>query len=152
MQVKYNNGRGFERTMTMPKRSKCPISNVLDLVGDKWSLLIVRDLTFFGKCTYSELLASDEEMATNILSSRLERLEQDGLIGKEPDKRDKRRKVYRLTQAGLDMMPIMLEMMIWSSTHEPETNTHPEVIERAKHDRENLINDVLTMIKARETE
>ncbi|MDG3086473.1 helix-turn-helix domain-containing protein [Vibrio hannami] len=134
----------------MPKRSNCPISNVLDLVGDKWSLLILRDLTFFGKCTYSELQTSDEKMATNILSNRLERLELDGLISKEPDKRDKRRKVYRLTQAGLDMMPIMLEMMIWSSTYEPVTNTHPEVVERAKNDRENLIKDLLAMMKDRE--
>ncbi len=127
----------------MPRRSDCPISNVLDFVGDKWSLLILRDLIFFGKSSYSELLNSDENMATNILSSRLERLEKDGLITKQTDNSDKRKKIYAPTQAGKDMQPIMLEMLIWSSKYDPDINTPKQVIEGAKTDRENLINDLL---------
>ena len=127
----------------MPKRSNCPISNVLDYVGDKWSLLILRDLMFFQKSTYSELQHSDEKMATNILSSRLERLENDGLISKKADVNDKRRKVYRLTETGLCMMPILLEMIAWSSEHQPETNTDPEFYQRIKNDRDALSKDLM---------
>ncbi|GEA11743.1 helix-turn-helix domain-containing protein [Alteromonas sp. KUL49] len=76
----------------MTRRSDCPISNVLDFVGDKWSLLILRDMLFFNKCSFSELQASDEKMATNILSSRLLQMEKDGLISKRIDPKDKRRK------------------------------------------------------------
>ncbi|GAA5218421.1 winged helix-turn-helix transcriptional regulator [Corallincola platygyrae] len=133
----------------MPRRSDCPISYILDLVGDKWSLLILRDLMFFGKNTYSGLLASDEKMATNILSNRLERLEQDQLITKQPDEKDKRKKVYSLTQAGIDMMPVLLEMIVWSTKYEPETNTHPEFAERAKNDRENLVRDMRAMLESK---
>ncbi len=128
----------------MPRRSDCPISNVLDFVGDKWSLLILRDLIFFGKSSYSELKNSDENMATNILSSRLERLEKDGLISKQTDSNDKRKKVYAPTQAGKDMLPIMLEMLIWSSKYDPDTNAPKRVIDRAKNDREKLMSDLLS--------
>jgi len=128
----------------MTRRSDCPISNVLDHVGDKWSLLILRDLMFFDKNTYSELQNSVERMATNILSSRLERLEKDGLITKQTDAKDKRRKVYRVTRAGIDMLPILLEMIAWSCKHEPETNTYPEFYAALQKGREELIHD-LTM-------
>ncbi len=130
----------------MPRRSDCPISNVLDHVGDKWSLLILRDLMFFGKHSYSELQTSDEGIATNILSSRLTQLEKDGLISKQADVNDKRKKVYALTQRGKDMLPLMLEMMIWSHQYDPDTNVPGDLIQRAKTDRESLIQDLLARI------
>ncbi|WP_226646818.1 winged helix-turn-helix transcriptional regulator [Microbulbifer variabilis] len=133
----------------MTRRSNCPISNVLDFVGDKWSLLILRDLIFFGKRSYSELQNSDERMATNILSSRLERLEKDGLITKRADVNDKRKKVYALTQAGKDMLPIMLEMIIWSGKYDPATNAPEQLIDRAKSDREKLISELLESIESK---
>ncbi|MBQ4837813.1 MULTISPECIES: winged helix-turn-helix transcriptional regulator [Pseudoalteromonas] len=126
----------------MTKRSDCPISNVLDHVGDKWSLLIIRDLMFFGKHSYSELQNSDEKMATNILSSRLEKLEKEGLIYKQKDKQDKRKKVYRLTEAGIDMLPIMLEMIVWSAKHAPETNIPNQLVSRVHTDRAGLIQEL----------
>lgn len=132
----------------MTRRSDCPISNVLDHVGDKWSLLILRDLMFFDKNTYSELQSSDEKMATNILSSRLERLEKDGLITKQVDASDRRRKVYRLTMAGIDMLPILLDMIAWSCKYEPETNTFPEFYEAMQNDRKKLIQDLTTKLVA----
>ncbi|KZN33693.1 hypothetical protein N474_19635 [Pseudoalteromonas luteoviolacea CPMOR-2] len=126
----------------MPKRSECPISNVLDHVGDKWSLLIIRDLMFFNKHAYSDLQSSDERMATNILSSRLEKLESDGLISKQVDPKDKRKKVYTLTPAGIDMLPILIEMIIWSSKHSPDLNIPEELVARAISDRAGLIQDL----------
>lgn len=126
----------------MSRRSDCPISNVLDIVGDKWSLLVLRDLMFFGKHSFSELQGSAEKVATNILSSRLENLEKEGLVQKQVDLSDKRKKVYSLTPKGKDMLPILLEMMIWSNKYAPETNAPKDFLDRAINDRERLINDV----------
>lgn len=128
----------------MPRRSDCPISNVLDHVGDKWSLLILRDMMFFEKSTYSALQASDEQVASNILSNRLEHLERDGLVTKAVDPADKRRKVYRLTKAGLDMMPILLEMIAWSSRYDPNTNAPTDLVEQYQQDRQALIENLKT--------
>ncbi|WP_081310525.1 winged helix-turn-helix transcriptional regulator [Pseudoalteromonas luteoviolacea] len=132
----------------MPTRSQCPISNVLDHVGDKWSLLIIRDLMFFGKHTYSDLQNSEEKMATNILSSRLEKLENDGLINKQIDPTDKRKKVYSLTPAGVDILPILIEMIIWSSKHAPDLNIPTELVARAHNDRSGLIQDLTSRLLA----
>lgn len=130
------------------RRSNCPISNVLDHVGDKWSLLILRDLIFFNKNSYSDLKNSDENMATNILSSRLERMEENGLISKQADANDKRKKVYTLTQAGRDMLPILLEMIVWSSKYDAGSDIPAIIIERMENDREQLINDLNANIKS----
>ncbi|MCG8038835.1 MAG: helix-turn-helix transcriptional regulator [Candidatus Thiodiazotropha taylori] len=132
----------------MPRRSDCPISNALDFVGDKWSLLILRDLIFFNKHSYLEFLNSPEKMATNILSSRLEKLEKDGLIAKHVDPNDRRKKVYELTPSGKDMLPIMLEMIVWSSKYDPNIDTPKKLIKRAKNDRENLITELLARIES----
>jgi DNA-binding HxlR family transcriptional regulator len=141
LQVKYNiqycKYKCGERAMV--RRSDCPIANVLDLVGDKWSLLLLRDLLFFNKQTYSELQHSDEKIATNILSSRLEQLETSGLISKQQDQRDKRKKVYTLTRAGKDMMPILLEMIAWSAKYDKQTNAPKDLVERIANDRAQLI-------------
>lgn len=130
----------------MSRRSDCPIANILDLVGDKWSFLILRDMLFFGKRSFSDLKSSEEKVATNILTSRLEKLEHDGLIVKHPDPSDGRKKIYSLTQQGRDTLPIMLEMMIWSSKYDPDTNVSAALIERAINDRHNLINDLLSRL------
>ncbi|KZN59822.1 hypothetical protein N473_02600 [Pseudoalteromonas luteoviolacea CPMOR-1] len=130
----------------MTKRSDCPISNVLDIVGDKWSLLIIRDLMFFGKHSYSELQNSEEKMATNILSSRLEKLETHGLINKQPDKKDKRKKVYQLTASGIDLLPILLEMILWSAKHAPELTIPTQLVERAQSDKAGLIDELIANI------
>ncbi|WP_237358407.1 winged helix-turn-helix transcriptional regulator [Vibrio owensii] len=103
---------------------------------------MLRDLMFFGKHSFSELQGSEEKVATNILSSRLENLEKEGLVQKQVDLSDKRKKVYSLTQKGKDMLPILLEMMIWSSKYAPETNAPKDFLDRAINDRESLIDDV----------
>ncbi len=134
----------------MPRRSDCPISNVLDVVGDKWSLLILRDILFSGKRSYSELQDSEEGIATNILSSRLEQLESYGLISKRSDEQDKRRKVYTPTQAGIDMLPILLEMIVWSGKYDPNTNAPKPFLEKVKSDRDGVITDLITSIKSKQ--
>jgi len=105
-------------TFKMSKqRSDCPISCSLDIFGDKWSLLIIRDVMLRGKCSYSEFLKSEEKIATNILSSRLALLEAAQILSKEtaPDNRSKF--IYHLTKKGADLLPIIIELMDWGARY-----------------------------------
>ena len=95
-------------------RSNCPVNFGLETFGDKWSLLIVRDIVFWGKKTYSDFLKSDEGIATNILASRLVQMEQEGILIKTPHPTDKRKDVYTLTEKGLELIPLLVEIVAWS--------------------------------------
>src|SRR5258708_21055208 len=108
------------------RRSNCPINCALETFGDTWSLLIVRDMVYFGKKTYGEFLESEEGIATNILASRLAQLEQKGILSKKPDPTDKRKEVYSLTEAGLDLIPILLHIEDLGAHHDPPTVAPPE--------------------------
>lgn len=101
----------------LKQRSNCPISNVLDIVGDKWTLLVIRDLFSKGKSTYGDFLKSPEKIATNILADRLERLEQTGIIKKMEHPESKAKVLYKLTPKGIDMFPIIVELVIWADKH-----------------------------------
>lgn len=105
------------------RRSDCPISRALDTVGDKWSLLILRDLMFTDKRSYGEFQASAEHIATNILAARLATLESNGIIIKTPDPEHGRRSIYRLTEKGIELLPVIVElnhwMMKWDATASP---------------------------------
>ncbi len=97
-------------------RSNCPLTSALDIVGDKWSLLIIRDI-FLGKKTFTEFLKSPEKIATNILSNRLELLINNGLLNVTKLPNDQKTKIYYLTDAGIEMYPIIYEMMQWSKNN-----------------------------------
>ena len=121
------------------RRSDCPINFALEMFGDRWSLLIIRDIVYFGKKTYGEFLESEEGIATNILASRLVQLEQKGILVKKPHKTDKRKEVYSLTEKGLDLIPGLLEMSCWSAQHDPQTGAPPAWIAMVNADREKII-------------
>ncbi len=129
------------------RRSDCPISFALDIFGDKWSLLIIRDLMFQGKKTYGEFLNSEEKIATNILADRLTMLESAGLIKSKMDKEKKSRYNYSLTKKAIDLLPAILEIIKWSATHDKRTAAHKEFVERIKNDRENLIKELTSQLK-----
>lgn len=95
-------------------RSNCPVNFGLEAFGDRWSLLIIRDIIFWGKKTYGDFLRSDEQIATNILAARLSSLEASGILTKLPHATDKRKDVYQLTARGLDLIPLMVEIISWS--------------------------------------
>lgn len=95
-------------------RSNCPVNFGLEVFGDRWSLLIIRDIVFWGKQTYGDFLRSDEQIATNILSSRLTSLEEAGILKKLPHETDKRKDIYKLTEKGLDLIPLLVEIVSWS--------------------------------------
>jgi DNA-binding HxlR family transcriptional regulator len=124
---------------THHRRSDCPINFALELFGDPWSLLIIRDIVYFGKKTYGEFLASEEGMATNILASRLAHLEHQGLLVKKLSEKDKRKEEYVLTEKGLDLIPVLVEMANWSAEHDPQTAAPPAWIALMKAEREKMI-------------
>ena len=101
------------------RRSDCPISSALDLLGDKWSLLVMRDVLLRGKSHYRDFLASEEGIATNILADRLARLEAAGLIERTGDDPRSGKQEYHATGKGKDLIPLLLEMMAWSARHDP---------------------------------
>ena len=124
--------------MRRARRSSCPVNVFLEVLGDHWSLLIVRDLMFEGPCRYGELLRAKEGIATNILAARLRQLETDGVIGRRRDPADARRWVYRVTQKGIDLAPIFLELSIWSARHY-RTDAPAAVMRRMTGKRKRLI-------------
>lgn len=111
--------------MTTQKRSPCPIANALDLLGDRWSLVVVRDLLFRDRHTYGELLDSPEGISTNILAERLRRLEEAGVIAKEVYQTRPRRYRYALTEKGEALRPVLMSMIRWANDHIPGTARPP---------------------------
>jgi DNA-binding HxlR family transcriptional regulator len=109
------------------RRSDCPISSALDLLGDKWSLLVMRDVLLRGKCHYREFLASEEGIATNILADRLSRLDAAGLLERTGEDPRSGRQSYHATEKGKDLIPLLLEMMVWSAAHDSQVAV-PEVL------------------------
>ena len=124
---------------THQRRSDCPINFALETFGDPWSLLLIRDIVYFGKKTYGEFLASEEGMATNILASRLARLEEQGILMKKPTGQDKRKEEYVLTEKGLDLIPVLVEMANWSAEYDLHTAAPAAWIALMKADREKMI-------------
>ncbi len=122
----------------MACRSSCPVSISLETLGDRWSLLIIRDLMVRGFRTFKEFEDSDEGIATNILADRLRRLEAHGIITAEADKGDRRRVSYRLTEKGIDLAPVLLDLLIWGARHE-ETMAPAELIAQMEQNREAVI-------------
>ncbi|MCB0414170.1 MAG: helix-turn-helix transcriptional regulator [Bdellovibrionales bacterium] len=128
--------------MSKERRSQCPISFTLDLVGDKWSLLILRDLMLFNKKYYGEFLNSRESISTNILADRLQRLENSGLISKQKDEQDKKRLIYRPTEKGLDLLPLILEMVQWGVKYDMQTAAPLSEVKKMKKDREGYVKNI----------
>ena len=100
-------------------RSNCPVNLAMEIFGDKWSLLIVRDIMFAGKRHFRELLQSEEKIASNILTDRLAMLEREGVITKSPDPEHKQKYIYNLTVKGIDLLPVIAEIGAWSIKHAP---------------------------------
>src|SRR5690349_20671179 len=109
-------------------RSDCPLNFGLEIFGDKWSLLIIRDLMFFGKRYYNEFLASEECISTNLLAERLTMLEKEKIIKKERDKSHKQKMLYTLTEKGIDLAPVIINIGLWSEKYAKKLNPGRDVI------------------------
>ena len=100
-------------------KSGCPINFTVEIFGDTWSLLIVRDMLALGKKTFGEFLESEERIGPSVLADRLSHLEKKGIISKRPSDTDKRKYIYSLTDKGLNAIPILYEIAVWGSLHSP---------------------------------
>ena len=121
----------------------------LELLGDRWTLLIVRDLMVRGYKTFREFLHSGEGIATNILSDRLRKLEAGGIVCTEPDPEDGRSAHYRLTEKGISLAPVLLEMLIWGAHHEP-TGAPCAVIDHMEQNRAAVLAETYRRWKERD--
>jgi DNA-binding HxlR family transcriptional regulator len=122
-------------------RSGCPIASTLDIVGDKWSLLIIRDMLIKHKKTFKELSDSDETIAPSILSARLKLLESYKLITKSKFPENKKENVYLLTAKGIDLTPIVIEFSLWGDSHMQEFN-EIDRIDGLKADKPTIVETV----------
>ena len=120
-------------------RSNCPINYALENLGDKWTLLVIRDLIFEGKKFYKEFLQSKEGVATNILSDRLKRLEAQEIITSEVYEKQRTQKIYSLTPKGYDLIPVLVELIIWSSKHKDGLNVSPAFIQKLESNKSGVI-------------
>lgn len=130
------------------KRSECPISCSLDIFGDKWSLLIIRDMMFFQKSTYGDFMKSDEGIATNILASRLQSLEENNLIVKLNHPDSKAKVLYKLTEKGIDLLPIIVEIQLWAEKYFPLSADIKAMVKEAKKDKNGFINSMTKQLKS----
>jgi len=134
---------------------KCPVTFALDVFGDKWSLVILRDMVFKGKRHYGEFLDSAEKISTNILANRLARLEAEGIIEKHRDTQNLSRFVYNLTDKGKDLLPLLLDMIAWSVKYDPQPGAADSVIsgapdrllEKLHEDRAALIAEIVARME-----
>lgn len=125
----------------MKRRSFCPVSIALEEFGDRWSLLIIRDLMVRGFRTFKDFQESGEGIATNILADRLRKLKSASIITAEAEETDARRINYRLTEKGIDLAPVLLELLIWSARHE-ETGAPCVLVEEMAASREAVLAEV----------
>jgi DNA-binding HxlR family transcriptional regulator len=121
-------------------RSGCPVNISLEVFGDRWSLLIVRDLMVRGFTRFQDFVESGEGIATNILADRLKNLQRCGVVTSEKDQEDGRRVIYRLTEKGIDLAPVMLELLIWGAQHE-NTGAPPAVIAELAKNRKAVLEE-----------
>jgi DNA-binding HxlR family transcriptional regulator len=134
----------------MKKRSPtiCPVVFSLDIFGDAWSLVILRDILLRGKSHFREFLTSEEKIASNILSARLEMLIAEGLLVKEDDPANKSAAIYRPTQKTLDLLPMLFELMRWGIKYNPNSNTSGPVMHQFMTDPESLRQKILAKFAA----
>ena len=123
-------------------RSHCPINFALETFGDRWTLLIIRDLIFKSKQTFGEFRKSEEKIATNILADRLKQLEANGIVEKTVAAGNRSSVIYSLTEKGKDLIPVMLEITAWSAKHDTKTNTPVSFEEDLKSSRDQMIKTV----------
>ena len=119
------------------RRSECPLNASVEMLGDRWSLLIIRDMMLRGFRSYTQFLESYERIATNILAHRLKKLQRYGIIAAQEDPLDGRKLIYTLTEKGMDLAPVLTEMVLWTAAHEEHQN--PELVRQIKKDKQKFL-------------
>lgn len=132
----------------LKQRSTCPVSTSLDVLGDKWTLLILRDMLFAGKSTYGQFLQSEEKIATNILADRLAVLESQGILSKAVAADKKSKFTYRLTEKGVDIVPLIVELVLWGAKHCP-TIVNPSLLEELEAGKDAAVEKYKQLARAK---
>jgi DNA-binding HxlR family transcriptional regulator len=122
------------------RRSECPLNASVEMLGDHWSLLIIRDMMLRGASTYKEFMECYEGIATNILANRLRKLVAYGIIAAETHPSDRRKVTYRLTEKGIDLAPVLTEMVLWAAAHEDTGNQ--ALVRQMKEDKQKFLSGV----------
>lgn len=120
------------------RNAHCPVNVALETLGDSWSLLIVRDLVFYGKRSFGEFLASEERITTSVLADRLAMLVHEGILAKTPSPDDRRKEYYALTDKGLALIPILVELANWGVAYGTEVIPEPLWVSKAQTDPQGL--------------
>ena len=131
----------------LDRKSDCAINFSLQTFGDPWSLLIVRDIVFFGKKTYGEFLASDERIGTSVLANKLVSLEKEGILTKKLSTQDKRKEEYYLTQKGLDLIPILIDLTAWGAKYDPGTGASKKWVKAIRSDRDAVVKRTIQVVR-----
>jgi DNA-binding HxlR family transcriptional regulator len=119
-------------------KSHCPVNFALETVGDPWSMLVVRDIVFYGKHTFGGFMTSEERITTSVLADRLASLVAAQILGKQRSPADRRRVYYSLTDKGLALIPVLVELANWGVSYDPEVVANPQWISKARTDRQGL--------------
>ncbi|MFC7624298.1 winged helix-turn-helix transcriptional regulator [Microlunatus sp. GCM10028923] len=128
-------------------KSHCPINFGLETFGDPWTLLLVRDIVYFGKHTFNEFLASEEAIAPSVLSSRLEQLVAAGILSKDKDPSDRRRVAYHLTEPGLRLIPVLVEIADWGVDADPESGAPMDWVAAVRADKPKMIKRITEAVR-----
>lgn len=130
------------------KRSDCPISSSLDIFGDRWSLLIVRDLMLYKTRTYGDFLKSTEKIATNILANRLQLLEENGIIIKSPYPDNKVKGLYKLSSKGVDLIPALIEIALWGGKYLSNSDECSPFLKDVKKNKTKFLKNIMKKLPA----
>jgi DNA-binding HxlR family transcriptional regulator len=126
---------------TITRRSECPISYTMDIFGDKWTLLIMRDLLLYHKDSFSDFLCSDEKIATNILTDRLNVLVREGFVTKHTSPANRSKFLYRPTEKAIELIPILMEITLWAEKYNP-AGAPKDMTEALKTNRTKALRDL----------
>jgi DNA-binding HxlR family transcriptional regulator len=140
MQVEIPGSEKIVKKGKSKRRSECPLNASVEMLGDRWSLLIIRDMMLRGWQTFKEFLEGYEGIATNILADRLRKLVAYGILTTDRDPSDGRRLIYSLTAKGIDLAPVLTEMVLWAAAHEP-TGNQP-LVRQMRKDKEKFMAEV----------
>jgi DNA-binding HxlR family transcriptional regulator len=137
-------------TQKPARRSECPISYSLDIFGDRWTLLVVRDLALTGKKHFRDFLDSDEGIASNILADRLKTLECFGIVTRHPDPEHASKVIYSLTEKGMDLIPALFELVRWGVKYDDKTRVPKEFVQRIEKERDQMVAEAKAALRARQ--
>ena len=139
---------GMETLKQNECRSCCPLANSLDVIGDRWSLLVIRDMMFANKHEFSEFMQGPEKIATNILTDRLKCLQEFGIIDYRRHPKHKNKKIYYLTQKGKDLLPAMVELILWGASYRAAPDMPKAHFNKVKREPKKFIRVTLQKLEA----